>query len=211
MSKLTIIPDILEQNIDKVKEKIPTVIEFTNQVHIDIMDGIMVDNITIDLGQLFELNLLEKLKIDVHLMVEYPIEYLGDCHQIHAYRAFAQIEKMHSQFEFVEKAKDLNVKPCLALDLYTPVESIEKELYSDLDGILIMSVKAGWSGQEFSDTSIQKVKDLRKLGYQGHILMDGGMTDKTICPCLEAGADEFAVNSYFWNAEDKKAILEMGC
>lgn len=208
---MKLIPDILEQDIDKVLPKIPVIAELTDMVHIDIMDGLMVDNTTIDIGQLFEVQIPESLKIDMHLMVEYPIDYLGDCHQLHVYRAFAQIERMHSQKEFIEKAKELNVKPCFGLDLHTPPEAIEKDLYSDLDGILVMSVKAGWSGQSFNPIAIEKVKQLRQLGYQGHIVMDGGMNSETICPCLKAGADEFAVNSYFWKAEDKKAVLELSC
>lgn len=208
---ITLIPDILEQNIDNVIKKLPQVAEVSDLVHIDIMDGLMVDNTTIDIGQLFDAKIPENLKIDMHLMVEYPVDYLGDCHQLKVDRAFAQIERMHSQRAYVTKAKELGIKPCLALDLHTPAEAIEKDLYNELDGILVMSVKAGWSGQSFQNSAIQVVKGLRQLGYQGHILMDGGMNAETICPCFAAGADQFAVNSYFWKAADKKKALEIDC
>lgn len=211
MNTLKLIPDILEQEIDKVAQKLPQVAEVSDMVHIDIMDGIMVDNTTIDIGQLFDLEIPENLKIDMHLMVEYPIEYLGDCHQIKVYRVFAQVEKMHSQADFIEKSIELGMKPCVALDLYTPIEAIEEESFEKIDGILIMSVKAGWSGQSFNDSVISKIKALRDRGFSGHILMDGGMNAETICPCAEAGADEFAVNSYFWNAPDKVAALAVSC
>lgn len=206
-----LIPDILEQEIDVVAEKVAILDGMVDLVHIDIMDGIMVDNLTIGLSQLSDIEFPADMKIDMHLMVEYPTEYLGECHTLRVYRALAQIERMNSQREFVETAEELGVKPCLALDLHTPAESIEKELYERLDAILVMSVKAGWSGQKFDASVIEKIKELRKLGYGGHIVMDGGMDGETICPCWQAGADQFAINSYFWKAEDKQATLEISC
>lgn len=197
----SIIPAILDQNIDEVGRKINLVKDQTDLIHIDIIDGIFADNLTIGVSDLGQLELPDKLKFDYHLMVEYPEEMLGECHAHQGVRVLAQIEKMHSQSEFVQTCQELQMLPGLALDLYTPVASIQVDL-ANLDGILLMSVKAGFSGQEFHPEIADKIKDLRNRGYQGHIVMDGGMRPETIKHCKEAGADQFGVTSYLWKSQD---------
>lgn len=202
----TIIPAILDQNIDEVGRKIELVQDQVDLIHIDILDGIFADNITIGVSDLSQLNLLDNIKFDFHLMTEYPAELLGECLSNRGYRVLAQIEKMHSQAEYVDACKEMGLLPGLALDLHTPVDSIEVDL-NELDGILLMSVKAGFSGQDFHPEIADKIKELRTQGFTGHIVMDGGMSADTIKLCKDAGADQFGVTSYLWKSQDPLQTL----
>src|SRR5690606_9682134 len=113
----------------------------------------------------------------------------------------------HSQEEFVETAIELKLKPCLALDIFTPITSLSKPVMHQLDSILLMSVKAGFSGQAFDTSVYPKLKQLREIGFIGGIHIDGGMEPKTIKPCLDAGANIFPVNSYLWSSADINQTL----
>lgn len=202
----TIIPAILDQNIDEVGHKIALVQDQVDLVHIDILDGIFADNITIGVSDLAQLSLPEHIQFDYHLMVEYPEELLGECHNHRGYRVLAQVERMHSQTEYLRLCQELKILPGLALDLYTPIEAIEVDLKT-IDGILLMSVKAGFSGQEFHPEIADKIQALRHMGYEGHIVMDGGMKPETILHCRQAGADQFGVTSYLWKSQNPVQTL----
>lgn len=210
-NKLKIVPTVLEQSIEEAERQLKEIVQYTDMAQVDILDGLFEDNLTISVGDLQSISIPEDLKLDMHLMIEYPIDVLGDCHTIGAYRVLGQIEKMHSQADFISQAEELNLKPGLAVDLYTPIESLDTSLFPRLDGILLMSVKAGWSGQSFNPTVLEKIKQLRSLGFSQHIVMDGGMNAETICLCARAGADQFGANNYFWKAEDKQAVLTVEC
>lgn len=203
-----IIPAILDQNIDEVGRKLDLVKAQVDLIHIDILDGIFADNLTIGVSDLAQIEIPEKIKFDYHLMVEYPEDLLGECHTNHGYRILAQIERMHSQSEYVSMCQELKMLPGMALDLYTPIEAIQTQLVPQLDGILLMGVKAGWSGQSFEPQVLEKIKQLRDKGYSGHIIMDGGMNHQTAKQCVEAGADEIAVTSYLWKSANPLETLK---
>ena len=195
---IEIVPAILEQSKEEVQKKLNLVDDKVERVQVDILDGIFADNLTIAPADLIEMEFGDSA-VDVHLMTEYPHEYLGDLHSAGVSRVFAQIERMNSQSDFIESCEELDLLPGLAVDLYTPVDSMEIDL-ERLDGILLMSVKAGHAGQKFSELVLPKISKLREVGYNGDIQVDGGVNPETVKRCFEVGANQFCENSSLWKA-----------
>lgn len=197
--KPVIIPGILTDSRVELQTKLSDAATFCERVHIDVIDGIFADNITVlpeDMDQLDFAN----LAIDVHLMTESPIDHLGLLKTLGVERVLAQIERMHRIEEFVEEAHEVAITIGLALDLYTPVGALEGIDLSLVDSILLMSVLAGHSGQQHEHV-LGKITHLRADGYVGHIIVDGGMHDKSVGHVLEAGADQFVVTSWMWDTD----------
>ena len=204
--KIEIVPAILDQTLAEIKEKIERIKPLVGRIGIDIIDGIFVDNLTVGVADLEEVDFGE-LKVDIQLMTEYPEELLGECHQAGVHRVFGHIEKMGSQRSFVEMSKELVLQPGFGLDLFTPIDAIEKSMIKEISGVLLMSVEAGFSGQEFNPIVLNKIRELREQGFEGDIMMDGGINPKTIKSCVEAGANQFSVTSYFWKNDDLSQAL----
>lgn len=205
-----IIPAILEQSIEEVQKKIDRVNGFVDCVQIDIID----EGQTITLGALREINFYH-LAVDVHLMTDVPETFLEQCVEIarktdrHSLdrpgiamtsriRVIGQIERMEDQRRFLLTAHSLQLTAGLGLDLYTPISSLDPNAKAEADCILLMSVKAGFSGQHFDDRVIEKINELRNVSYKGPIVIDGGLDISHIRTCTTAGANEFAVGSFLW-------------
>ncbi len=202
-----VLPAILEPSVEDVQMRVNQVIGKVRRVQVDIIDGIFADNLTVSVLGLEQVDFGD-IVIDLQLMTEYPSEYLGDCFNAGVRRVFGHIEKMHSQEEFVEVAKELKLIPGLAVDLYTPIEELDRSLLKDLDGVLLMSVKAGFSGQDFGEEVLPKISKLREWGYEGDIQIDGGMNKETIKRCFDRGANQFAEGSFLWKADNIDEALD---
>jgi len=149
MRKNEIIPAILEENIEEVKRKFKLVKPYVEIVQVDILDGVYAQGKTIEIGELKGLEEIKGLKIDFHLMVSEPALLVDDCREARGYRVIGQIEMMSDQEEFVRIVKNVGMLAGLAIDLKTPVEAIEERFLEEIDCVLVMSVKAGESGQAF--------------------------------------------------------------
>ncbi|MFC1653996.1 hypothetical protein ACFL1M_04080 [Patescibacteria group bacterium] len=196
----SIIPGILTDSFDDLQEKINAASGFCERASIDVIDGVFANNVTV-MPESFSELIFGEMKIDVQLMVNDPVDHLGYLHSSGTDRVFGHIERMGSMREFMEECQNLSIHPGLALDLYTPINSIEEDLLSDVEGLLLMSVKAGFSGQQYVDIS-SKVKELRDLGFGGDIVVDGGMNKNTIPSLIESGANQFSVTSKIWKNND---------
>ena len=202
-----IIPAILEKDKQEIVRKIRLVKDLVEQVQIDIIDGKFTDNKTVKIEELAGLN--EEVNVSVHLIIEKPIELVEQCQQIGADSVVAQIELMDDQIQFVKTVKEKNIKVGLALDLKTPVDSINDQVIKDLDSILLMAVTAGFPEQRFDNRVLAKIKVLRKkYGFNGDIWIDGGVNQETIKICVQAGANLLAVGSALWTANNLKVTLE---
>jgi len=202
-----IVPAILDQSIDDVKIKVEKVFGKAPRVGIDIIDGVFADNITVSVEDLAGVE-FEDLIVEVQLMTEYPEELLGSCHTAGVKRVYGHVERMGSQHNFVGDCVDLGMEPALGLDLYTPLEAIEDECWEQITGVLLMGVKAGFSGQAFKPEVLKKIAGLRERGFEGDIQMDGGMNPQTIKQCVEAGANHFSVTSFVWKSESVDEALK---
>jgi len=204
--KVQIVPAILPRTIEEWQEKTRKIQSLVSRAQVDIIDNKFADNKTIDLS---DIKPLPRLKLDVQLMVEEPIHWLEKCKKIGASLVIGQIEMMQGQLEFVEKAKMGKIKVGLGLDLDTEVEKLNKEALSRADHVLLMSVKAGFSGQEFDSRVLDKIKRLRSMvGENLEISIDGGINEYNIKQIVEAGADVLCIGNALWSAPDLKSKIQ---
>jgi len=194
-----IIPGILEKDFSEIERKIKIVKPFAKTVHIDILDGKFAPNTTF-LDPMPFSKYTQDLFFEVHMMVENPLQYLELFAKAGFKRFIGHIEKMPSQAEFVAKAELLG-EVGLAIDGPTNLSEV-KVPYDDLNCILVMTIKAGQSGQEFNPEYLKKVDTLKKVQEFLPIEIDGGVNDKTILVAKSVGANRFVSTSFIFNARN---------
>ncbi|GAB4026486.1 MAG: ribulose-phosphate 3-epimerase [Candidatus Microgenomates bacterium] len=197
-----ITPIIMESNLDLVREKVETLRNRGEErVHIDIGDGLFSDLLSISPADLQAIN-LEKMKVDLHLLVDDPTEYIEECIALKPNRLIAQIERMGSQTRYLEVIRDYGVGVLggLALKIETPIEAIEQEALHLASAIVLLEIPPGTSGSSFDMRVLPKIKELRKI-YSGQIIVDGGINPETYKLATLAGADEAGANSSYWRGE----------
>jgi ribulose-phosphate 3-epimerase len=190
-----IIPGILEKDWAEIEKKIELIKGFARTIHIDIIDGKFAPKSTFIDPKPFA-KYTNDFLFEVHLMVEEPINYLDSFAAAGFKRFLGHVEKMSSQEDFVAKAELLG-EVGLALDVNTPLESLKTD-YEDLDSILIMSVKAGLSGQVFIPEVLQKATKIRDI-FPIPIEIDGGINDLTIVEAKNAGVERFITTSFLFS------------
>jgi len=190
-------PGTENKNWSEIEHKIDLVRNLTKTIHIDVVDGIYAPNTTFSEASAFK-NITKDFKFEIHLMVDDPIKHLQKWADAGFYRFIGQIEKMSDQAEFVAAA-ELYGEVALALDKQSSPEDIKVPL-DDLDGLLVMTIQAGFSGQKFEEALLEKVKKLREK-TELPIEVDGGINDKTILKAADAGANRFVATSFIFNSE----------
>ncbi len=195
-----ITPIIMESDLAVVTAKMLALKERkVDCVHIDIGDGLFSDLLTISPADIQEVD-TAKMKMDIHLLVDDPLEWVEECVALNPRRLIGQIERMGSQTLFLESVSDYGFEGGLGLKIETPIESISEEVLKTCKTILLLSVPAGTSGSEFDERVIDKIKELRKI-YSGNILIDGGVNNNIHEQVIEAGATEVGANSAYWKGE----------
>ena len=200
---MEIVPSILTNSPDELREKIALAEGVVKKIQIDIVDGVFAGNKTVD-PQSLE-NVETNLKIDFHLMAKEPVSWVERCVRGGAESVIGQVEKMGSQLDFVAKCQEVGCQVGLALDIDSPIEALDKEALADLDTVLIMSVKAGFGGQEFDSRAFKKIQALLKARENDispfRICVDGGVT-KEIVPRLAAlGVNEVVVGERIFEGD----------
>jgi ribulose-phosphate 3-epimerase len=196
-----IIPGILEQDWEHIEKKIELVKPFAKTMHIDLLDGVFAPNKTF-----FDPTPFKKYATDVclelHMMVDNPLQYLKPWADMGFQRFIGQIEKMPDIAEFVAQGQLLG-EVGLALDTPTPVEKISVNL-DDLDFVFVMTVKAGFSRQSFLPEMLEKVKALRAKSPFIPIEVDGGVSAETITQAKDAGATRFVSTGFLFGAHPQE-------
>jgi len=176
--------------------------------HVDVMDGHFVPNLSIGPPVVQSIKKVSGIPLDVHLMIENPGEWAdiyakagADILSFHYEAAAENFEATLNQF------KDTGCKVGVALNPPCAAEVLKPYL-KDIDMVLVMSVNAGFGGQSFMPEVLSKVSQLRDWGYDGDIQIDGGISDKTIGPCLAAGANVFVAGSYLYGADSMPEALQ---
>lgn len=209
---MKIAPSILSADFANLGRDVKMVEEYgVDYIHVDVMDGNFVPNITLGPNIVAALRPVTKLPLDVHLMIADPEKYIEDFAKAGADIIMSHVEATPHIHRAVQMTKDLGVKAGVVLNPGTPVESI-KYVLPDVDQVLIMTVNPGFGGQSFIESSVDKIKELADLrakhGYDFDIEVDGGITHETIKRCQEAGADVFVAGSYIYDAEEPKERIE---
>ena len=200
---IEIIPSILTSDPNEARELILRCNGVTKRVSVDIIDGKFADNKTIEPDAVYDID--TDLKIDYQLMVMEPVNWVEKCIRGQAERIIGHIENMEDQAKFVGKVQELGVKVGLALDLDTSVEKLDSLILNDLDVVLVMSVKAGFGGQVFDESVIDKIKQLDEVRKSDNtpfkIHIDGGITSDNIRKVALAGADEVSVGRFLFKGD----------
>lgn len=212
MSNNKIAPSILAADYANFASELKRIEETSAEyVHIDIMDGQFVSNISFGADVVASMRKHSKLVFDCHLMVVNPERYVDAFAQ-----AGADIMTIHAESTLhihgaLQKIKAAGMKAGVVINPGTPVSAIEPVL-SLVDQVLIMTVNPGFGGQAFIPEMLEKVAKVAQLrdekGYDFDIEVDGGVDNKTIKACYDAGANVFVAGSYLFKASDLAAQVE---
>lgn len=194
-----IIPGILEKTWEAIERKIVLAKPFAKTIHVDLLDGKFAPNKTFMDPTPFA-KYTSDIFFELHMMVEEPINYLKPFADAGFKRFLGHIEKMSNPEEFVAQGQLLG-EVGLVLDGPTPLEALTVPL-DDLDAMLLMTIKAGFSGQKFIPEHLGKVREIRKRSATVPIEVDGGTNDQTIKLACEAGATRFIATSFIFGSQD---------
>jgi ribulose-phosphate 3-epimerase len=164
-------------------------------VHLDVMDGNFVPNITYGMPIVEAVRRITTLPVDVHLMIAEPQRYIRQFAEAGADSMTVHIEAVKNATEVIEQIHSVGASAGIALNPDTPLSSID-DCLGNVDLVLVMSVPAGFGGQPFHKVALDKLRELRKRVRPEVLLeVDGGVSDATIASCAEAGAQMFVVGS----------------
>jgi ribulose-phosphate 3-epimerase len=207
--KIQIAPSILSADFSCLDREIRKVeLAGADMLHIDVMDGHFVPNITIGPTVIKYIRKVTKMPLDVHLMIENPEKFIDDFVNAGSDMITVHIETV-TKSEVANQKSKLNKKGIrlgVSLNPGTPLAKI-KPVLSLVDFVLVMSVNPGFGGQAFIPQALPKIKELRSI-FEGDISVDGGINDKVAGSVIKAGANILAAGSYIFGAMDIKLAIE---
>lgn len=206
MSKPIISPSILSANFLNIQADIETLNRSeADWVHVDVMDGVFVPNISIGFPLVKQVAEISEKPLDVHLMIVQPEKFIKELKDMGAMMMNVHYEACVHLHRVVQQIKDAGMKAGVTLNPSTPVAML-KDIVSDLDMVLLMSVNPGFSGQKFIPQTVNKLKELRQLidttGSQALIQIDGGVNLETGKLLVDAGADVLVAGNAIFKAPD---------
>lgn len=175
-------------------------------LHLDVMDGNFVPNLTYGMPVVAAIRRLTDLPLDAHLMINHPAQYVDQFCEAGADSVTFHVEAVDDPRPVLARIREHGVGAGIALNPETPLEAITD--YLDLcDLVLVMSVKAGFGGQAFNPVALDKLRAVRDVAP--HVLreVDGGVNEQTIAQCADAGAQLFVVGSAIFKHERYKPIV----
>lgn len=210
MKHIKISPSILSADFSRLGEQVREAEDAgVDYIHVDVMDGHFVPNITIGPIILKALRPLTKLPMDVHLMIENPELYIEEFFQSGADIITVHQETCPHLHSTIKKIHNLGVLAGVSINPSTPVSTLE-EIISEVDLVLLMSVNPGFSGQSYISSCTGKIKKLREMldscGSSADLEVDGGVNIETVCEVVGAGANSIVAGSAVFN--EKNSVSE---
>ncbi|PLT30109.1 ribulose-phosphate 3-epimerase [Peribacillus deserti] len=207
-----IAPSILSADFSRLGEEIKDVERGgADLIHIDVMDGHFVPNITIGPLIVEAVRPITKLPLDVHLMIEDPDRYIEAFADAGADYITVHVEASRHLHRTIQLIKSLGVKAGVVLNPSTPVDTIQ-HIIEDIDMVLLMSVNPGFGGQSFIPGVLSKIKQVKEmaadLGVAIEIEVDGGVNEQTAKLCIENGATVLVAGSAVYNQTDRAKAIQ---
>lgn len=209
---IKIAPSILAADFAKLGQEVKEVeAAGAELIHIDVMDGHFVPNISFGAIVLEAIRPLSTLPMDVHLMIENPDQYIEQFAKAGADYITVHVEACRHLHRTIQLIRSFGVKPGVVLNPHTPIETIQ-HILEDVDMVLFMTVNPGFGGQKFIESVVPKVEALSNIvkerGLNIEIEIDGGINAETIVPCAKAGATIFVAGSAIYSKEDRAQALQ---
>ena len=213
MNKILVAPSILSADFANLEKDIKKVeAAGADWLHVDVMDGHFVPNITIGAPVVKSLRKATSLPLDVHLMIEKPEKFIKDFVDTGSNIITVHYEACEDNIEeILEQIRLYGVKAGVSIKPQTPVSVLEK-IITKVDLILIMTVEPGFGGQKFMSECLTKIEEVKKLLYdyklsEVYLEVDGGINAETSRLAVKAGANVLVAGSYVYNAPDIKEVI----
>lgn len=211
MSKKMIAPSILSADFANLEKELKAITAAgADWVHVDVMDGHFVPNLTIGIPVVQSLKKVSPLPLDVHLMIENPENYVEGFIKAGSDYVTIHVEATKDPKALLKKIRDLGAKAGITLRPGTDLSEILPYL-AEVDLVLVMTVEPGFGGQSFMMNQVEKMKFLReereRRGLKYLIEVDGGVNEKTVAYCKDA--DVLVAGSYVFGNDYKKAIASL--
>lgn len=209
---IKISPSILSADFSNIREDIKKVEDAgVDLLHIDVMDGAFVPNITFGQVVIKDFRKITKIPFDVHLMIEKPERFIEDFVKAGADIITVHYESTVHVHRAIQLIKSYGIKAGIALNPATPIECV-KHLLDDVDMVLIMTVNPGFGGQKFIEATKDKIKQLRTLIDERNldidIEVDGGIKEDNIAEVFKCGANVFVAGSAVFNSKDINSTIK---
>jgi len=208
---IKVAPSILSADFSRLGEEIRSVeAAGADIIHVDVMDGHFVPNITIGPLIVEAARRSTKLPLDVHLMITNPELYIADFAKAGADYLAVHVETAFHLHRLIQSIKENKVKAAVALNPATPLSALD-HILPDLDMVVLMSVNPGFGGQSFIPSAMEKIRQLRKridaAGLKIEIEVDGGVQPSNAAEIAAAGADILVAGSAVFGAQDYAAAI----
>lgn len=201
MKKILVAPSLLSANFADLRADVKRMEDAgADLLHIDVMDGCFVPNITVGPVVVKAVKKVSRVPLDVHLMIKNPQRYVKAFADAGSDIITFHIEAVKDPAAVIASIKSSLKKAGVSIKPDTKISSI-KSILDRVDLVLVMSVEPGFGGQEFMESAVPKIKELRQV-YDGDISVDGGINDKNAGLVKEAGANILVAGSYIFKSRD---------
>lgn len=197
--KMKISPSILASDYANLESELKR-IESSDLIHVDVMDGHFVPNISIGSPVVASIKKVCNVPFDVHLMISNPIDYVEDFANAGADIICFHAESNSDIYQTIDKIVSLGKKPALAIKPNTPIDIVLPHI-DRLEMVLVMTVEPGFGGQSFMESTMPKIKALREINKDIDIEVDGGINSETVKIAARAGANVFVAGSAVFKSE----------